>query len=420
MRQDLDRLMAQTDLDGLWISGHAGDNPALDYFVGGAHLTHADLFKKRGEPPILYHRRMERDEAERTGLRTALHDEADYARWLESTGGDSLQADALRIRNALQAEGMSGRIAVLGRIDAGYALDLVRHLEALAPESSFMSDGGDDSVLARARATKDPSEIERIRLTGRITVEVVEQIARFLRARPVEGSTLLTDDRSPLTVGAVKRRIHLLLAERGAESPSGPIFAIGREGAIGHSVGLDDDLVELGRPIVFDIYPRLIGGGYYFDFTRTWCLGFAPEPVQTLYDQVLTVYYEIFPMMVAGGSPKQIQVETCRRFEAQGHPTLLSDMATEQGYFHGLAHGLGLAIHEPPFFRHTAAEDAYRLQPGMVVTFEPGLYYPDQDMGVRLEDTLLITEKGPAEVLVPYPHDLVLPMTHPVGSAAHE
>ena len=410
MKQDLDQLMSDADLDGLWVSGHAGDNPALDYFVGRAHLTHADLFRKRGELPVLYHRRMEREEAAQTGLRLALRDETKYAGLLESAGGDYIQADALMVHSFLQAERLSGRIGVLGRVEAGYVLDLVRRLEQLVEDCQFVSDGGERSVLARARATKDATEIEQIRRTGRITVEVVGQIARFLQSRRVDGKLLLADDGQPLTAGAVKRRIHLLLAERGAESPSGPIFAIGRQGAIGHSVGLDDDQIELGRPIVFDIYPRQIGGGYYFDFTRTWCLGYAPEPVQRLYDDVRSVYADMLPLMTAGGSPRQIQIAACQRFEALGHPTLMSDLQTQQGYFHGLAHGLGLAIHEPPYFRHLAGDEAYTLTPGMVVTLEPGLYYPQADMGVRIEDAVLIHADGPPEVLVPYPHDLVLPM----------
>jgi Xaa-Pro aminopeptidase len=49
------------------------------------------------------------------------------------------------------------------------------------------------------------------------------------------------------------------------------------------------------------------------------------------------------------------------------------------------------------------------IKPGIVITVEPGLYYPDQGMGVRLEDTVWIRPDGQAEILAPYPLDLILP-----------
>ena len=88
----------------------------------------------------------------------------------------------------------------------------------------------------------------------------------------------------------------------------------------------------------------------------------------------------------------------------------MSDPDTQSGYFHGLAHGLGLAIHEAPVFRHYDNPSNLPLRAGMVITHEPGLYYPDRSTGVRLEDPLLIQAEGPPERLVDYPHDLVLPM----------
>ena len=50
------------------------------------------------------------------------------------------------------------------------------------------------------------------------------------------------------------------------------------------------------------------------------------------------------------------------------------------------------------------------LQPGVIVTIEPGLYYPEQEMGCRIEDTVYVHPDGTLEVLADYPHDLVLPI----------
>jgi Xaa-Pro aminopeptidase len=79
------------------------------------------------------------------------------------------------------------------------------------------------------------------------------------------------------------------------------------------------------------------------------------------------------------------------------------------GYTHSLGHGLGLHVHERPWFGKNATEKD-RLVPGVVVTLEPGLYYPEKGFGVRLEDTLWIRPDGKPEVLAEYPLDLVLPI----------
>ncbi|MGA9531901.1 MAG: Xaa-Pro peptidase family protein [Anaerolineales bacterium] len=415
MKGDIDRLMSEAGLDALWISGAAGSNPNLDYFVGGAHLSSADLIKPANQPATLFVYPMERDEAAATGLRVEVNDPAEDIRRLEQVGGDKTRAGALRVRDSLRRLNISGKVAVYGQVDAGHILALVRHLELLLPECTFVSDNRSTGVLLQARMTKDDSQVDAIRRMGEITVEVVEAISVMLRHSRVEQGMLVDQTGEPVTIGQVKAQAHLLLAERMAESSEGPIFAQGRDGALGHSTGTDSESIRLGVPIVFDIYPRGLAGGYYFDFTRTWCLGQAPDPVRRLYEDVHQVYQAVFPMLTAGASPKQLQIEVCRRFEEMGHPTVLSEPNTRSGYFHGLAHGLGLQIHEPPIFRHFDTEDEFPLEPGMVVTFEPGLYYPEQGMGVRLEDTVLILPDGGAEVLVPYRHNLVLPLESPAG-----
>ncbi len=81
-------------------------------------------------------------------------------------------------------------------------------------------------------------------------------------------------------------------------------------------------------------------------------------------------------------------------------------MLIEEGYVHSIGHGLGLDVHELPFARPPEAT----LQPGVIVTIEPGLYYPSQGMGCRIEDTVYVHADGTIEVLAEYPHDLVLPI----------
>jgi Xaa-Pro aminopeptidase len=105
----------------------------------------------------------------------------------------------------------------------------------------------------------------------------------------------------------------------------------------------------------------------------------------------------------------QYQRRACELFEEMGHPTVLNTPETEEGYVHSLGHGVGLNIHERPASGSTAsAEDV--LTVGNIITIEPGLYYPEHGMGVRLEDTLWARPDGTFEVLANYPMELVLPV----------
>jgi Xaa-Pro aminopeptidase len=165
----------------------------------------------------------------------------------------------------------------------------------------------------------------------------------------------------------------------------------------------------LGQTIVFDIFPCEAGGGYYYDFTRTWCLGYAPDPAQALYEDVLSVYRQIMSELKAGELCRTYQLRTCELFEAQGHPTIKSNPETEDGYVHSLGHGVGLNLHERPWFSYRANNED-RLEPGSVVTIEPGLYYPERCLGVRLEDTVWVRPDGQMEILADFPLDLVLPV----------
>ena len=103
------------------------------------------------------------------------------------------------------------------------------------------------------------------------------------------------------------------------------------------------------------------------------------------------------------------QDRTCELFEALGHKTIRQDYGLKEGYIHSLAHGLGLNVHERPWFGYNAGEKDI-LAPGSVVTIEPGLYYPEEGMGCRIEDPVWVKPDGKIEILVEYPHDLVLPM----------
>lgn len=409
MKKDLDSLMQQYEIDAILVIGPAKHNPAMVYLTGGGHITNADLIKKRGDEAVLFHGAMEREEAAKTGLKTRSYNEYPMAQWLKETSGSRLQTKLRFYQAAFTEMGITtGKVMVFGRAEVGPAHSIFSALEQAMTGLSLVGDT-EGMVLTQAMATKDADEIERIRRMGKITTEVVGLTADFLTSHKVKDNHLVKTDGSPLKIGDVKQRINLWLAERGAENPEDTIFAIGADAGFPHSSGNPDDIMELGKTIVYDIFPVEAGGGYFYDFTRTWCLGYAPDDVQKLYNDVRTVYDTIMSELKCNAQGADYQRRTCEIFESQGHPTISSQPTTDVGYVHSLGHGVGLNIHEKPNLGALASPENI-LAPGSVFTVEPGLYYPDRGMGVRLEDTVWVHPDGQIEVFAPYPLDLVLPV----------
>jgi len=409
MKNDLDRLMLERDLDAILISGPAQHNPAMVYMTGGGHVSSADLIKKRGEAPILFCNPMERDEAAKSGLTTKNLAEYNFLDLLKDADGDYQLATARRYQLMLSECGVvSGNIALYGRSEIGSSYAIFTALQREMPSLTLVGEVN-NSVLMLARMTKDQVEIEHIRKMGQITTQVVGLVADYITSHAVRNDTVVKPDGQPLTVGDVKSRINLWLSERGAENPEDTIFAIGSDAGVPHSSGNPRDPLKLGQTIVFDIYPCEAGGGYYYDFTRTWCLGYAPDEVLALYETVFSAYDHITGQLKAGAPFKNYQDMACELFSAQGHPTIRENPNTQAGYVHSLGHGIGLNVHERPW--SGASSDEFDcLVPGTVFTIEPGLYYPEKGMGVRLEDSFWVQPDGKIQVLANYPLDLVLPV----------
>lgn len=412
MKTDLHQLMEREGIDALWIVGAASHNPAMTYFTGNVHVGYGDLILLKGKEPVLFCNAMEREEAASTGLEVIVSAKYEMLKVLNESGGNIQLAGAKVLKMMFADLGLSsGRVAIYGKEEVGPILGRVMEAQKLLPEIEFIGEGA-DSILLEARATKDDWEIDHIREMGRITTEVVGKTAALLQGSQVTEDEVLLDEKGqPLTIGAVKNQINRWLSESGVENPEGTIFAIGRDAGVPHSAGNPEDEIRLGKTIIFDIFPREAGGGYFFDFTRTWCLGYAPEAEVQLYQDVKYVYETIMDELKLDDPAPLYQERTCELFEERGHPTIRKDSQLQSGYVHSLGHGLGLDIHERPWFSKRG-EAADILLAGSVVTIEPGLYYPERGMGCRLEDSVWVRPDGVMEILADYPYDLVLPMKY--------
>ena len=262
-------------------------------------------------------------------------------------------ASALRADLMFRDAGVtSGRVGVYGTYDLGVVFGMLSHLKTLLPEIEFVGEAREDSIFMRAMETKDEAEVNRIRRMGAVTTGVVRKTAEFLTLYVREDEVLLGENGSPLTVGDVHSKIVLpvvgdvhskicpWVAEHGAELPSGFIFSIGRDAGVPHSAGNPTDLMKLGQTIVFDIYPAEAGGGYYYDFTRTWSLGYAAPEAQELFDQVKEIYEKLSDNFDLNVPFRNYQQMTCEYFESKGHQTQLNTKAPIEGYVHSLGHGV--------------------------------------------------------------------------------
>ncbi len=405
MKQDLDRLMEERGLNAIVVAGKAHGNPAMYYMTNGAHLSGGRVIKKRGEEPLLICSSIEREEAAASGLPTVNVNKYDFKDMLRQKG-ERLDAMVELYRRIFDDLGVRGRVGFYGLMDRGRAWTLLNALDAQLEDIEVYGDF-DVTLIDAARATKDEDEAQRVREMGRRTCDVIGQTIEFLKSHRVKDEALVQGDGSPLTIGRVHEEISRFIAEQRMEDPEGFIFSIGRDAGVPHNKGTSSSVVTLGQTIIFDIFPCEAGGGYFADVTRTLCLGYAPPEIERAYRDVYECYAMLLEAFEVGTKTRRYQRMTCEFFEDRGYSTIASDSKTESGYVHSLGHGLGLAVHEEPRFADVPTNND-TLQPGHIFTCEPGLYYPDRDFGIRIEDDLWIDPDGTVHNLTDFPKELVI------------
>ena len=407
MKNEIPQLMATKDVDAIWVTGAGQHNPFMVYLTGAGHVTNADVVIVKGAEPVIFCGAMEREEALKSGFAVKLYDEFPLKQFLKQANNDEDIAIANRLAAMFQSVGLlQGGILLYGEKELNNFLPLVDNFRSLYPEYRFIGNRK-SNVLQKAMLTKDSEEIDHIKQVGEGTVEVVSRVENYLAGCREEKGVLVDSQDDPVTIGMVKRKIDLWLNEVGLENPEGVIFSIGRDAGIPHSAGNPEDYIKTGETIVFDIFPCERGGGYYHDFTRTWCVGYAPDHIQAAYDRVKDAYQRVVKELTINAPFRDSQKLTCEIFREMGYPTIENVPGTQEGYVHSVGHGIGMHVHESPFCGMTASEDD-TLQPGAVFTIEPGLYFPSQGFGIRLEDTFVMKNDGDFETLVDYPMELVI------------
>ena len=408
MKSDLDRLMRERGMVAFIIGGGEEESPERNYMTNGAHIMGGVILKKVGETGVAVVSPMEIEEMHGSGLDCYTFNDLGLAEIALKSGGNPLQTQLEFWKSCLERfEVPSGKVGIYGVGMLGHYLAFFHTLERKLPQFEFVGEIR-RTIFTEAMATKSQQELVRMRTVARKTDEVMQMAWDYISSMQEREGEVVDQNGRNVTIGDVKALINRALMDRGLVDQDGMIFAQGRDAAFPHSRGAAETPLRTGQTIVFDFFPRETGGGYYHDCTRTWSIGYATEEVQRSFQDVSDAFDVAVETFVSGGKAHRLQDAVLDLFESRGHPTGRSHPGTTDGYTHGLGHGVGLRVHEAPGMSHLQREDI--LQPGNVITIEPGVYYPERGYGIRLEDTFYVSEQGELISLSPQPKNLILPL----------
>ena len=407
MKSHLDQLMDENGIDACVISGKGTHNPSMAYMTKGAFINEGIIVKKREKDAILFHAAMERDSVLETGLKLQIAQDTIPNYWeITKSESDGALRSAKLLKSLLNHLGVEGTVAFFGTAEKGTAYRMLSFLKKEAQVEIYQ---GSVDIILLSRQTKDSEEIARINHVAKETGKILSTVRSFLGSLHEEDGYAVRPKGNRVSLGKIRELIRLELFKCGLLEDHPTIFSMGRDAGVPHNRGNDNDFLQTGNAIIMDIFPNE-PNSYFFDCTRTFCLGYAPSEVESLYTDVLETQEAVLEEINAGVPHGQLLAKACEHFEQRNHPTFRTAPGTTNGFCHGLGHGIGLEIHEEPFFSLSKLKDHQSvIRIGEVFTIEPGLYYPEREMGVRLEDVVAITEEG-MKNLSPFPKDLVIPL----------
>jgi len=315
----------------------------------------------------------------------------------EEFGYDALLAQGLpidHVRLEVYANACRELGVAAASVPAEFPLAVAERLREAGVALTVDQDG-----FADRRRVKNAAELAGIRRAQRAAEAGMRACAGELsRAERRNGS--LTVDGEPLTVERVKERIEGEFIRHGVTAEEF-IVSVGPQTAVGHDMGSGP--IRPDTPVVVDLWPRDRESACFADMTRTFVVGDVPDDVREFHRLTREALELAIAMLRPGVSGVEVYGAVCDHFEAAGYPTARTKepgTVLQDGFFHGLGHGVGLEVHERPGISRYGND----LVAGDVVTIEPGLYRSGYG-GVRLEDLLLVTADG-AENLTEFPYDL--------------
>ena len=222
-----------------------------------------------------------------------------------------------------------------------------------------------DKLIEQLRMVKDEQEVALIETACELVDRTYEHMLGFIKPGMTERDVAL--------------ELEFYMRANGADSPSfSTIVVSGVRSSLPHGAPTDK-VLENGDFVTLDFGAYM--NGYCSDITRTVILGKPTDRHREIYDIVLEAQLTALDRIKPGMTGKEADA-------------IARDLITSRGYGeyfgHGLGHGLGMEIHEEPRLSKTGA---FVLEPGMIVTVEPGIYIPGFG-GIRIEDDVVVTETG--------------------------
>jgi methionine aminopeptidase type I len=231
---------------------------------------------------------------------------------------------------------------------------------------------------SKIRIIKTKKEIERMRQAAQITDQVYQKLLKIVKPGMSEKE--------------LAKFVRNFFEELGVEELSFDTITVsGENGALPHGQP-SDKIIKEGELITVDFGCKY--QGYCSDFTRTFVVGKEINPkLKEIYQIVQEAQWKGIQAVKAGVKCSEIDQVVRGYIQQKGYV---------EYFIHSTGHGLGIEVHEAPSISWL---DNTILQPGMVITIEPGIYIPDLG-GVRIEDDVLVTRDG-FELLTNSPRELI-------------
>lgn len=339
---------------------------------------------------------------EHDGKRVLFTNDLEYERAKKEARVDTV----IRISAFLKKEGRTD-IATPAALIACYAKKhgitdftvepLIGTIAHLAQTFTFVAPAGG---IFPERVIKRPDEIEKIADLAKITDAIMYRAFCEIGKMEIRHGKIFDNTgrmgarQSYLTAEATRLWLNEEFIRHDAFCPNA-IITSGNQAVDPHCIGSGPLLAHV--PIVFDIFPRSMTNLYWYDTTRTVVKGKLTPEAWQMYETVKTVQEHQLSLARPGITGRKIHKTGQKMFTDAGYKTGMRKAVINgkkemrmQGFFHGTGHGVGIDIHERPFI---SAKSDEILKPGMVITIEPGLYYYNTG-GIRIEDTVVITETG--------------------------
>ncbi|MHC1706943.1 MAG: aminopeptidase P N-terminal domain-containing protein [Bacteroidales bacterium] len=250
-------------------------------------------------------------------------------------------------------------------------------------------------VMRKLRTVKHPIEIELIKTAIGITEKALHRVLRFVRPGVMEYEV-----EAEIT--------HEFIRNRSDGHAYNPIIASGASACTLHYVENNRECRE-GDLLLMDFGAEY--ANYSSDLTRTIPVsGKFSGRQKEVYQSCLNVLKQAIPMLVAGTTIDKYHAEVCKLMEIE---LIRLGLFTEEEvkkqdpdrplyfkyYPHGTTHYMGLDVHDLGFKQQV-------FEPGMVFTCEPGIYIQEEGIGVRLENNILITSRGPLDLMAEIPLEI--------------